>query len=118
MSQAFTLERIAEFTGGEVVGDGQTVVTGFSAADEAGEGDLTFADNETFFQSAERSGASAILVSGEFSSARKPLVRVANARIAVASRASLGLIPPRLCTQRRKSARMHRSGRIRRWAAA
>src|SRR3569833_1962737 len=46
--------------------------------------DLTFAYNEEFFIAAEASPASAILVSGPFSSASKAVIRVANARVAVA----------------------------------
>ena len=49
-----------------------------------GAGDLTFAENETYFLRAEASAASAILVAGEFTSQRKVLIRVANARIAFA----------------------------------
>ena len=82
MNQALTLDRVAKLTGGEVDGNGSITVTGFSSAEGAREGDLTFADNEIFFASAERSLASAILVSGKFSSSLKPLVRVANARLA------------------------------------
>lgn len=79
-----TIAEIAEQLRGEVVGDGSTQITGLSSADAAGPGDLTFADKETYFVAAEQSQASAILVSGSFSAARKPLIRVANARIAMA----------------------------------
>jgi len=79
-----TLAEVADRIRGEVVGDGSTRVTGFSSADRAKEGDLTFADNEPYFAQAEESKASAILVNGPFISARKPIIRVANARIAMA----------------------------------
>jgi UDP-3-O-[3-hydroxymyristoyl] glucosamine N-acyltransferase len=80
----FTAAEIARELEGEVRGDGSTVLTGFAPADRARIGDLTFAENETFFQRAEASAASAILVSGEFTSQRKALIRVSNARLAFA----------------------------------
>lgn len=79
-----TIAEIATQVRGEVVGDPSTQITGFAPADHAGTGDLTFADKETYFQAAEKSKAAAILVSGAFTSAHKPLIRVANARVAVA----------------------------------
>jgi UDP-3-O-[3-hydroxymyristoyl] glucosamine N-acyltransferase len=80
----FTAAEIARELQGEVRGDGSTVITGFAPADRARLGDLTFAENETFFQRAEASAASAILVAGEFTSPRKALIRVTNARVAFA----------------------------------
>ena len=80
----FTAAEIAKELQGEVRGDGSTVLTGFAPADRARAGDLTFAENETFFQRAEASAAAAILVSGDFASHRKPLIRVSNARVAFA----------------------------------
>ena len=47
-------------------------------------GDLTFAENEAYFAVAEKSAASAILVSGEAKSDVKTLIRVKNARVAFA----------------------------------
>jgi UDP-3-O-[3-hydroxymyristoyl] glucosamine N-acyltransferase len=81
---SLTISEIATQVGGEVIGDASTQVTGFAPADDARAGDLTFADKESYFQAAEQSKASAILVSGPFTSAHKPLIRVANARVAVA----------------------------------
>ncbi len=80
----FTATEIAEKLQGEVRGDGAIVLTGFAPADGARAGDLTFAENEAHFQRAEASRASAILVAGEFTSERKTLIRVSNARIAFA----------------------------------
>jgi len=80
----FTVAEIAKELQGEVRGDGSTLLTGFAPADRARAGDLTFAENDTFFQRADASAASAILVSGEFTSQRKALIRVTNARIAFA----------------------------------
>ncbi|MFZ2643752.1 MAG: UDP-3-O-(3-hydroxymyristoyl)glucosamine N-acyltransferase [Verrucomicrobiia bacterium] len=79
-----TAAQIAVQLQGEVVGDGSVELTGFTAADHARRGDLTFADTKAFFAAAEQSQASAILVSGHFASATKVLIRVPNARVAVA----------------------------------
>jgi UDP-3-O-[3-hydroxymyristoyl] glucosamine N-acyltransferase len=80
----FTTAQIAKELDGEVIGDGSLELTGFAQASAARAGDLTFAENETFFQKAEQSAAAAILIDGPFTSAHKPLIRVANARIAFA----------------------------------
>jgi UDP-3-O-[3-hydroxymyristoyl] glucosamine N-acyltransferase len=80
----FTAAQIAKELDGEVIGDGALELTGFAPATTARAGDLTFAENESFFQKAEQSAAAAILIDGPFTSAHKPLIRVANARIAFA----------------------------------
>ena len=79
-----TAAQIAKQLGGTVLGDGAIELTGLTTADNARPGDLTFAEKETYFAAAEQSQASAILVSGEFSSTTKVLIRVPNARVAVA----------------------------------
>ena len=79
-----TAAQIAVQLRGEVLGDGSVQLTGFAPADCARAGDLTFAEKEAYFAAAEQSQASAILVSGEFTSSRKVLIRVPNARVAVA----------------------------------
>jgi UDP-3-O-[3-hydroxymyristoyl] glucosamine N-acyltransferase len=81
---SFTASEISERVGGEVFGDGATRLTGFASAENARAGDLTFADTKEYFLAAENSPASAILVSGNFSSTKKVLIRVRNARAAVA----------------------------------
>jgi UDP-3-O-[3-hydroxymyristoyl] glucosamine N-acyltransferase len=80
----FTAAEIAEKLQGNVIGDGSVVLTGFAPADHARAGELTFADNADYFAAAEKSQASVILVAGDFVSASKVLIRVANARVAVA----------------------------------
>ena len=90
---AYTAAHIAQQLDGEVIGDGSVALTGFSAADRASPGDLTFAEKDTHFAAADASAASAILVSGSFSSTRKVIIRVRNARIA-AARALPLFFPP------------------------
>ena len=79
-----TAAEIARLLEGEMLGDGNVQLTGFAPAESARAGDLTFAENEAYFARAESSAASAILVAGEFKSAAKTLIRVANARVAFA----------------------------------
>src|SRR5262249_45654789 len=67
-----------------VIGDGSLLLKGFAPADRAQPGDLTFAENENYFVRAEQSAASAIIIGGAFSSDRKVLIRVADARLAFA----------------------------------
>ena len=81
---SFTAAEIAKLLGAEVVGDAATPLKGFAPADRAHPGDLTFAENESYFLRAEQSSASAIIIDGPFNSSRKVLIRVANARIAFA----------------------------------
>ncbi len=81
---AFTAAEIAAHLEGEVVGDGSTRLTGFAPAGSAVHGDLTFAENESYFARAQQSAAAAILVDGKFTSSEKVLIRVPNARIAFA----------------------------------
>jgi UDP-3-O-[3-hydroxymyristoyl] glucosamine N-acyltransferase len=75
---------IAKHLGGEVLGDGSLILKGFAPADRAQPGDLTFAENESYFARAEQSAAAAVIVDGPFASTRKVLIRVPNARIAFA----------------------------------
>ncbi len=81
----FTTGQVAEKLAGQVVGDAKLALTGFAPADSAKKGELTFAENETYFARADQSAAAAILVAGPFSSANgKTLIQVANARVAFA----------------------------------
>jgi UDP-3-O-[3-hydroxymyristoyl] glucosamine N-acyltransferase len=89
----FTASQLAEQLGGKVVGDGAVELTGFAPADTARPGDLTFAENDKYFARAEQSLASAILVDGQFSSSKKVLIKVTNARVAFAKVLPL-LFPP------------------------
>ena len=91
----FTAAEIANHLQGNVVGDPSTPLKGFAPAERAQAGDLTFAENEGFFAKAEQSAASAIIVSGEFKSARKTLIQVSDARVAFAKALELFFPEPR-----------------------
>jgi UDP-3-O-[3-hydroxymyristoyl] glucosamine N-acyltransferase len=80
----FTAAQIAQELNGAVLGDGSVKITGCAPAASAQAGDLTFADNETYFAEAEESAASVILVDGPFASPRKVLIKVPSARVGFA----------------------------------
>ncbi|MCX6854457.1 MAG: UDP-3-O-(3-hydroxymyristoyl)glucosamine N-acyltransferase [Verrucomicrobia bacterium] len=80
----FTVSSLAENLGGEVIGDGNAILTGVAPADQAQSGHLTFAEKATFLESAEKSAATAILVPIGFESASKTLIRVKDPRVAMA----------------------------------
>jgi UDP-3-O-[3-hydroxymyristoyl] glucosamine N-acyltransferase len=90
----YTAAWIAEQLRGELIGDGSVALNGFSAVDQARPGDLTFAEKSAHFAAAEASAASAILVSGNFTSASKVTIRVPNARIAAAKILPMFFPPP------------------------
>jgi UDP-3-O-[3-hydroxymyristoyl] glucosamine N-acyltransferase len=80
----YTIADIAKLLGGEVLGDASLTLKGFAPADRAQPGDLTFAENESYFARAEQSAASAIIIDGPAPASRKTLIRVPNARVAFA----------------------------------
>jgi len=85
----FTTAEIARHLQGEVVGDATATLTGFAPAASAKPGDLTFAESEEYFAHAEQSTATAIIADKRFTSAKKILIRVPNARIAFAKALAL-----------------------------
>jgi UDP-3-O-[3-hydroxymyristoyl] glucosamine N-acyltransferase len=80
----FTTEEIARHVGGQVIGDPAAVLKHFATIESARPGDLTFAENDEFFARAEQSAATAIIADKRFSSAKKTLIQVPNARVAFA----------------------------------
>jgi UDP-3-O-[3-hydroxymyristoyl] glucosamine N-acyltransferase len=81
---AFTAAELAEQLSGQVLGDGGVILKGFAPANAAKQGDLTFAENEMYFKSADASAATAILVDKDFGTTKKTVIKVPNARIAFA----------------------------------
>lgn len=81
----FTAAQIASRLSGQVVGAPDLVITGFAPADSARPGELTFAENESYFARADQSAAAAVLVAEDFRSATgKTLIRIPNARVGFA----------------------------------
>lgn len=79
-----TASQIAILLNGKVFGDDSVVLTGLASAEDAKPGDLTFAEKEIYFATAEESRASAILAPVGFVSSKKVIIRVPDARIALA----------------------------------
>jgi UDP-3-O-[3-hydroxymyristoyl] glucosamine N-acyltransferase len=73
-----TLREIADFIGGEVVGDGQIVITGISGIKEASEGEITFLANSKYSLLIEKTHASAIIVPRDLLTVDKPAIRTDN----------------------------------------
>jgi UDP-3-O-[3-hydroxymyristoyl] glucosamine N-acyltransferase len=92
----FTASQIAEQLQAEVIGDGSVELTGLAPAADAKLGDLTFAEKAAYFATAEASQASAILVPAGVVSSKKVLIRVPDARIALA-RVLPFFFPPAPC---------------------
>jgi UDP-3-O-[3-hydroxymyristoyl] glucosamine N-acyltransferase len=85
----YTAVQIANLIGGTVIGDGNVPLSGIAPAVSAKPGDLTFAENDLYFERAEQSAASAVLVDAEFESRNKALIKVPNARIGFARAMSI-----------------------------
>jgi UDP-3-O-[3-hydroxymyristoyl] glucosamine N-acyltransferase len=85
----FTTAEIAKLVGGKVVGNANATLKSFAPAEKAQIGDLTFAENEDYFARAEQSAATAIIADKGFSSSKKILIQVPNARIAFAKALAL-----------------------------
>lgn len=79
-----TLKEIASLIGGEVVGDGNVMITGVSGIKEAQAGQLTFLANPKYIPFIETTQASAIIASPEVKSASKPIIRADNPSLAFA----------------------------------
>jgi UDP-3-O-[3-hydroxymyristoyl] glucosamine N-acyltransferase len=91
----FTIAEIAKLIGGEVVGDNKAVLQGFAPIENAQPGDLTFAETGEFFARAEQSNATAIISDKRFSSSKKIVIQVPNARIAFARALALFFPEPK-----------------------
>ena len=77
-----TIAEMAKLLDGEVLGDATSALTGFAAAAQAQPGDLTFAESDEYFATAEKSRATAIIAGKNASSSEKIVIRVANPRAA------------------------------------
>ena len=81
---AVTVREVAEWTGGEVVGDGATPLYAARTLNEAGPGDLTFVDGERNLAAWKACPASAALVPPDFDAAGRLVIRVADPLLAFA----------------------------------
>jgi UDP-3-O-[3-hydroxymyristoyl] glucosamine N-acyltransferase len=71
-----TLQEIAEFLHGRVVGNGEVIIEGVRGIEEAGEGDLTFIANPRYQKKMATTRASAILVPPETETAGRNVIVV------------------------------------------
>lgn len=84
-----TLKEIAEFIGGEVVGEPGTVISGICGIKEAQPGEITFLANPKYLSYIEKTHASAIITSFDIKTAAKPIIRTANPSLAFTRTISL-----------------------------
>lgn len=80
----FTLAQLAEFTGGEVIGDPQTKVYQVKPIEEAGPGAITFLANPKYARYLETTKASAVIVPGSVKEAAVPLLQAKDPYLAFA----------------------------------
>ena len=84
-----TLSQYAAQVGGTVRGDPEVSISGVASIDDVEAGSLTFATDERYLRAALASRAAAVLtepaVAESVESARKPLLIVASARVALAT---------------------------------
>jgi len=112
MGTNLTATEVAIALDGETHGDGNVELQGFASADKARKGDLTFAENGTYFAKACQSEASAIMVDTIFSESTKTLIKVPNARIGFAKALDLFFPNPSPTPGVHPSAVVHDSAKI------
>ncbi len=84
-----TLKEIAEIIGGELVGDGNIVITGVCGIKEAKEGDITFLANSRYTSLMNDTKASCVIASKDTQNSQKPLIRTDNPSLAFAKAVSI-----------------------------
>jgi UDP-3-O-[3-hydroxymyristoyl] glucosamine N-acyltransferase len=78
-----TLAEIARLVGGEVSGDGATLITGVAGIKEAQPGDITFLANPKYLPLLEQTQASAVIIGRDVeATSRRPVVRADNPSLA------------------------------------
>jgi UDP-3-O-[3-hydroxymyristoyl] glucosamine N-acyltransferase len=77
-----TLKEIAKLIDGQVIGNGDTLITGASGIREASEGDITFLANSKYSSLMDKTGASAIITSADAQGTTKPIILTQNPSLA------------------------------------
>ncbi len=77
-----TLKEIAKLIDGEVIGNGDTVITGASGIKEASEGDITFLANSKYSPLMNKTRAAAIITSADARETTKPVIVTQNPSLA------------------------------------
>lgn len=73
-----SLKKIAELTGGEVVGDPELMISSVNSLEKAGEGEITFLSNRKYLKQAKVTRAAAIMCSPQTRVEDKPMVVMKN----------------------------------------
>ena len=76
------LRQIADFLGGELLGDENVVIKGVAGIKEAKEGEITFLANARYNNLASETAASAIIASCNLPDSSKPVIKVDNPSLA------------------------------------
>lgn len=79
-----TLQEIAKFLGGNILGDAEVLIKGAAGIKEAREGDITFLSNSRYNHLVPLTAASAIIASEKIAGTRIPLILVQDASLAFA----------------------------------
>jgi UDP-3-O-[3-hydroxymyristoyl] glucosamine N-acyltransferase len=80
----YTLQQLAEILDRQVLGDAEVVITGVSPFEQAGPGDITLAIDRKYRNHLEKTAASAVIVDSGVTTAAKPVLQVANPKLAFA----------------------------------
>jgi UDP-3-O-[3-hydroxymyristoyl] glucosamine N-acyltransferase len=83
------VHKIAELVNGEVVGDGDFIIRGVAAFDNAGPDDITFAASAGHKKRVDETRAAAVIVSHDVCESKRILVRVENPSLALAKVSTL-----------------------------
>ncbi len=81
--KSLKLQEVAQLVGGELLGDGEVVITGVAGIKDAKKGEITFLSNSKYLPFLEQTQASAVITSKEVVSKTKSLVRTSNPSSAV-----------------------------------
>src|SRR3990167_5770611 len=84
-----TLQELAEYVGGTVIGDPSVKICGVMGIDEAQEGYITFISNEKYAKKIHQTNASAVIVSPKLKDAGKNLIVCENPYLAFSKRVEL-----------------------------
>lgn len=94
--RARRLSDLAEFVGGEIIGDRDLFISGVASIETALNSDITFALNEKFVETARDSAAACIIVPKHISDCAKTIMQVENPRFAFAKIATLFSEPQKI----------------------
>ncbi len=89
-----TLQELAAYLGGEVEGDGATVIAGIAGLDDAGEGQITFLANPRYAAKVATTNASAVVLPPGTDAHGRNAVRLANPYLAFAKLLTLYHVHP------------------------